>query len=263
MRPYKKMPAFSPVAAGADCTLVLPVSRTYDFLDIDYTGVTLAQIVNPEIRIDGKTVMKWPTAATIDQLNTFYGRGAAAGTLRIWFVRPELDKVQDQRLTALGTLDVPSLSFHAEIAAGAAAPVLTARAMLSDPMPLGFLCKVKTYPYNSAVSGQVEIDNLPRNGARIAAIHLFKADINDIELEADSVMLIGPSASKVALSSVQTAYGRTPQTAVATHLDFLLDGDILQAMPTAGLKDLRLRPTLGTSGATMILVEYLDGLNGL
>ena len=61
-------------------------------------------------------------------------------------------------------------------------------------------------------------------------------------------------------------YGRVPQTAVATHADWLLEGDAAQAMITAAQesnrnnRDLLIKPTLTTSGSVDFVCEYLDTL---
>jgi hypothetical protein len=122
--------------------------------------------------------------------------------------------------------------------------------------------KIKSFPASFAVSGEVEIDNIPRNGGvMIAAIHLFKSDISNVEVEVNSIKAF--DASKAYTEEVQKRYGKTPQTATATHVDFLLEGDLAQSLDTRGVQDFRIRPTLDTSGAVRSVVEYIDGFAGI
>jgi hypothetical protein len=268
-----KMPSMSNVAAGSTASANLPIGLSYLRLMMTYAGVTLAQLKNLVIEINGKPVQAFKDAAELDKLNQYYKRGAANGILNIWFIRPELTgkksqataqgiiTVNDSDLTAIGTADVQTLTLKVDIDAGAAAPELTLHAVRGPQQPLGLITKVKSFPRAFATTGQQDIDTLPRGGARIAAIHLFKADVSAAEVEANSVKVIdGP---KALLEEEQTRMGRTPQTGSATHLDFCLSGDILDSLETRGLQDFRLRPTIDTQGEVRAIVEYLDGFAGL
>lgn len=270
MYKFVPMPSVSNVAAGSICSCHLPVGLTFEVLQIAYSGVTLAQLENIKVKADGKTIMQFDTGAQLDYLNQYYGRGAASGILNLWFQRPELTQyvqgeskavVRGQFMTSLGTVGLQTLSIEIGVNAGAASPALEIRALQSAAQPVGLICKVLTFPRNFATSGLQEIDSIPKSGARIAAAHLFKADVSAAELVVNNVSTI--DATKTALEELQTRFGRTPQTAVATHLDFLVDGNIRRALQTSGVVDLRVKPTIDTSGALTAVVEYLDGLGGL
>jgi hypothetical protein len=166
----------------------------------------------------------------------------------------------DQRLTAIGTADVSTLAVNIDIDAAATSPVIKAHAVLSEPQPLGAFIKVREFQFDASVAGTVEISTLPK-GPRIMAAHLFKADVNDLEVEIDSQKVF--DASKSLAEAIQSGYDRVPQTASATHFDTCLEGDLAQSLVTQGAQDLRFRAELGTSGALPILVEYLDGFNGI
>lgn len=257
-RKILKLPSFTTVAAGADTSCTLPVGgNTYERVMIEYSGVTLAQMLNIEVRVNGDPIQHWKSGTQLDAINDYYGRPATSGFLTLWFVRPELTDIAQRRLTALGTTNVQTLSVHMDIDAAASAPALTAHAVVSGPRPMGLVTKVKQYPHNSAVSGQVDIDNIPR-GPRIMAIHLGKADISDVEIELDSVKFY--DATKDLAEAIQSENGRTPVTASYTHVDFMGDNDIGNALITANAADFRLKPTLDTSGATDIVVEFLDAI---
>jgi len=263
MRKTTKLPSISNVGAGLTATLNCPLGLTYDRITFGYTGtsVTRAMLKNIQVLINGKPVQIYKDGDELSNINDYYGRPANSGFVTLYFVRPELDNVQQQRLTAIGTLDVQTLSVNVDIDASAPGDfALTATAVQSEPQRLGVITKVKAFPMSSAVSGEIEIDNIPV-GPRIQAIHLFKSDISKLEVEMDGVKVY--EASKTLGEVIQKEHSRVPVTASATHFDTQLENDNTQAMVTNNVQDFRLRPTLDTSGAVRIVVEYFDGLAGI
>jgi hypothetical protein len=260
MRPTKRLPSLSNVGAGQTATLNCPVGLTYDRIDFEYSGVTLAQMKNIEVVVNGKPVMTFKDANRIKALNDYYRRSETTGFLTLWFARPEQKTVQEQRLTALGTADVSTLAINMDIDAGADNPVIVGYAVQSEPAPLGAFIKVREFQFDSAVAGDFEVSTLPK-GPRILALHAFKADIDNLEVELDSQKVF--EGSKTFIQSVQKSYGRFPQTALATHFDTALEGDLSQALVTAGAQDMRFRFGLTSSGAVGVLIEYLDGFAGI
>ncbi|NIB44723.1 hypothetical protein HBA55_34405 [Pseudomaricurvus alkylphenolicus] len=248
--------SFTTVAAGADTSLTLPVGgNTYERIMLEYSGVTLAQLQNLEVRLNGDPIQHFKTALQLEEINDFWGRPKTSGIITIWAIRPEMMNAQQRRMTAWGTQNVQTLSIHLDIDAAAASPSLKAHAIVSAPRPMIFVTKVKQFSDNSAVSGKVDIDNIPR-GPRIYAIHLFKSDISDVEIEMDNVKFY--DSTKTLSEAIQKENGRVPVTAKATHIDFIGDNDVGNALITANARDFRLKPTLDTSGLTDICVEYLD-----
>ncbi|WP_120512000.1 major capsid protein P2 [Photobacterium salinisoli] len=262
-RMTKKLPSFSNVSAGATATLNMPLGLSYHQVLIDFSGVTLAQMKNIRFEINGKVVQKWANGERLNKLNQHYGRGAAtATTLPIWLTRPEMDSLAEQRVFAFGTSDVQTLSLLIDIDDAAAAPKLTAHAIKGNQAPLGIITKIKTFPVSFATSGEQEIDNLPLPPtARIAAIHLFSADVSRCELEMNGQNVF--EADKTLISKIQTDYGRTPLSTEKLTLDFMLEGDMSQALVLAGVQDFRLRPVLDNPGSIDVVVEYLDQFAGI
>lgn len=263
MRFTKKLPSVKNVGAGLQAVIECPLGRTYDRISLFYTGtaVTRAMFTNLQVMINGKAVQTYADFNELQYINDYYGRADTAGVVTLYFVRPELENTNQSRLTALGTVDIQTLDVRFDIAAGAPSDLaITAWAMTSEPQPLGLITKVKAFPMSSSVSGEIEIDNLV-TGPRIAALHLFKSDVNNLEIDYNGIKIF--EASKTVAEVIQTEHGRVPVTASATHVDFLLEGDNTQALITQGATDFRLRPTLGTSGALRTVVEYLDGLAGI
>lgn len=263
-RVTRKMPSIKNVSAGSTASLSLPVGHTYDKLTLAYTGtaVTRAMFKNIDLRVNGKTIVEYKDANELDLINDYYGRSDTAGFITMHFFRPELLE-KYRRLTALGTNDVGTLDLQFDIDGTAPGDLaMIAYAVQSDPQPLGAFVKVRAFPVTFATSGKQDIDSLPQ-GPRIMAAHFIKSDITDIDVDVNSFKAF--EASKAVAEVFQREHGRVPQTASATHVDFCLEGDIAQSLVTDPqlVKDLRFRPTLGTSGSVRAVVEYLDGFNGL
>lgn len=257
------LPSISNVAAGSTAVLTLPVGPTYNVVYLTYSGVTLAQLENICVKINGKEVQRWTDGTLLNAINLYYGRGAtASGILPIYFYRPELETLLQKRMFALGTGDLQTVQIEIDIDSGAASPVLSAHySGHGIKMPMGVITKVKMFPRTFATTGEQEIDNLPRSGARIAAIHCQKSDVSKIVLTGNSIELF--NASKTLLEKDQKDNGRTPYTASASHVDFILEGDASLALSTLGITDLRLKPTIDTVGNVNVLVEYFDSFEGI
>ena len=146
MRLTKKLPSLANVGAGQSATLNCPVGLSYDRIEIEYAGVTLAQMKNIEVVINGKPVMTFKDGARVESLNDYYGRPKTAGFLTLHFARPEMKTLEQQRLTSVGTVDVATLAVNIDIDAAAAAPVIKAHAVQSEPAPLGAFIKSTRIP---------------------------------------------------------------------------------------------------------------------
>lgn len=261
----KKMPSISNVVAGSTATLNLPVGRSYERLTFAYQGVTLSQMKNIKVIVDGKTVQEYPTAETLNKVNEFYGHVDGSGYLTLHFSRPEMATLEQQRFTGLGTAGVGTLQVMFDIDDAAANPVITCTALQSEAKGLGSIIKVKRFPLSSAVAGEIEIDKIVK-GPAIRAIHLIDVDATKntkpsaLEVEIDSNKVY--EASVTLAAEIQKQYGRVPQDNIY-HCDFTLEGDYVQALVTAGAQDLRIRPTLPEAGALEVLVEYVDGWKGI
>ena len=263
--PVTELPSFSPVSPGVTVTLGCPTTRTYEKILLKYGGTfTRAQMKNIRLEINGKPLQEYKDGDELDAINDYYGRADVAGFLTLYFVRPEMDfKDGMQKLCGLGTADVDTMQLRIDIDAAAVNPTLEAYAVTSDPQPLGAITKVKAFPASFATAGEQAIDNLP-GGPRIIAMHLFKADVDEVSVEVNGRRVA--EGVKAVHEQVQKESGRVPQTASCTHVDFCLDGNLAEALVTdrkAGVEDLRIRPTLGTSGAVRLVVEYLDGFQGI
>lgn len=262
-----KLPSLSRVVAGSIATLELPVGPTYHGIIFSASGTLLdvTDIGRINVLIDGKVVQTYKDLQRLFDLNGYYSRGADAATqFMLHFFRAEMMDAVYRRAPGIGTADVQT--FHIEIELVAAAPAdiaITAHAIIDPmPQPLGVFVKVREFPASSSVAGVLEADKLPR-GPWYAAVHLFKADISAVEIEANQTKII--DATKTVLERVQkeaSPIKRVPVTAKATHIDMLTEGDLAQSIRTEALSDFRIKMTLATSGSVDIVTETLDTLQG-
>lgn len=256
-------------SAGKKAQIICPVGDTYDQIVLAYTGTAVARadLTNIKVLASGEEIQFFTDGDELDWMNDFYGRADTAGYLTLHFNRKEMKGLSDERIYGLGTADQKSLVVEIDIDPTAPADFgLTADALVSAPQPLGVFCRVKKFNFNASVAGDLDITTLTM-GPRIMAIHVVKADAESVLVKADEVTIF--DTTKVKAEVVQKNYGRTPQTAKATHIDLCLEGDAAGALitelndksrPYKTTKDVLVRPYLATAGAGHLLVEYFDTL---
>ncbi|WP_406733424.1 major capsid protein P2 [Vibrio scophthalmi] len=261
-RRLKKLPSLSNIAAGSTGTLELPRGLSYHQIALKYDGVTLPQLKQIRMEVDGKVFQQFKDGTQLDELNKYYGRGAAEnGWIILHFARPEFDTLAQQRLFALGTSDISTLTLRIDIDSAAAAPKLEAYALEAEQEPFGYVTKIKAFPSSFATGGTHEIDNLPTPaGARISAIHLFTDKVTHAELEVNGNIAF--QAPKALEDKIQKDAGRTPIASKFT-MDFIKENDFAQSQVLAGIQDFRIRMELSEATAFDIVVEYLDVKNGI
>jgi hypothetical protein len=267
MRNTVKLPTISNAnVQGGHCVLNCPLGLTYDFIQFKLTNLAAADLKNFKVKVGSRTLVEVSSAGVLDDLNIYYKRVVVSGYFTLWFYRPEWATEEERALTSMGTADVPQLTIEWDNAPGVASPDVSAWAVQRAPMPMGLVTKIREYPVTFATGGKQDIDNIPRTAsARITAVHLGKADVSEVEFEINQGT--GTSkiieADKALLEANQTQHNRAPVTAKYTHVDFNLLGKINGPLPLQGLQDMRVRPTLTTSGQLTSVVEYLDGYNGI
>lgn len=270
-----KMPTISNVEAGGSAVLKCPINKTYDSIrfkmesaDAGYLALTAAQrralIKDIGVEIDGTNHMPFKDANVLQAINGYYGRADEDGTFTIYFNRPELHDLIQQRMFGLGTVGLSTLAITFDIDNTAPADLtITARARKREGMEPGAIVKTRLFHYSAATSGPLEIDNILK-GAPIMAMHFYNAtnDVNRVNVDLNDFAWV-KDASKADLADEQADFGRTAQTNY-THVDFCLEGDYTQALATlrAGPQntadDFRQLIELGTAGSGWVLVEYID-----
>ncbi len=256
------MPSGEGVAAGQTATFRLPIGRTYHGLLLTYAGVTLAQMTELRVIANGATIQRITGGTFLDVLNQFNGHAAAAGVLRLDFDRSNMRLKEGEEFTALGTgkendpQQVTTLTLEVDIAAAAAAPVLSLRAIQSEPSHFGVVNKIREFSYAPAAAGEFEIADLPRNDL-IGRIILSKAGINSVKIERDGFTLFERTAAENTL--IQTDGVRVPQTNY-----FVFDPSELgfagEAVVLKGVSDFRVIVDVAAGGAMPVIVEYIGGL---
>lgn len=272
MRMTVKLPSLTNVAPGSTATLNCPTGRSYDRIILETKNLARAQIRNLRVEIDSKPIREYRDAVQLADLNGYYGLHDEAGFISIWFNRKEMNSLDHQRVTRLGTgvrdatgqivggINTFQVSF--DIDEAAENPQVTAHAIQSDPSPLGMITKVKQFVFASAVAGQFEIDSIPR-GPRILAIHFFKSDVNRVEVEQNSRKVV--EAPKALLEFLQRESKRMPMSAKATTVDWTMESDLYNSIETRPdlIQDQRFRLSLATPGEVRVVVEYLDYFQGI
>lgn len=263
-RRYNRLPSISNVAPGSTATLEIPVTTTYDRIFFEISGVTKAQITGIELRLNGKPFQQFRNAVMVDDLNQYYDRGTAENVVDFWFIRPEMDNIDLRRMTAIGTADVGTFDIKFDIAEGAENPRIVAYAVRSLQSKLGAITKVKNFPTSAATAGVKDIDNIPKEG-RFAGVHFFSRTegltVTGIDVEADSRRIY--ELSKSLGEKVQSDAGRNPLKDKATSVDFVTEGNPLNALAVTQIGDLRFKPELSAPGALDVVVEYLSGYEGI
>lgn len=271
MKKIVKLPSLSRVVPGSKATLEMPLGPTYErviFTVSAAAGLDAADINRIDVLMNGRSEMTFKNLQRLIDLNTYYNRDAdtVAATkieFAVHFNRAELVDNLMRSAPGIGTKDLSTLHFELDIAATAPADIAITAHALVDPTQqnIGAFFSVKEYPFSSAVSGEVEVDKLLK-GPFYGAIHLFKSDISKVEVTAEGAKIV--EATKGVLERIAKGASpvkRAPVTASATHIDFITNGNLFDAIPTAGLQDWRLKMTLDTSGAVDVVSETLNTLN--
>lgn len=272
MRKRIQMPSLNRVAPGAKATLEFPLGPTYYKVNFTVTaaaGLDVTDIEKIELMFNGKSKMTFADLQRLIDLNTYYGRGEDTVTateikFTLHFFRAEMMDAVYARAPGIGTADLQTLHAEIKVANGAPADIAIEAEALIDPeeQPVGVFFNVSEYPFDSSVAGWVAVADLLR-GPYYGAIHLFKADVNDVKVEAieKGEKITHVEFSKGTLEKEQKEAfpkARVPQTAKATHIDFLTEGDISQALFTGPMSDFRVKMNLATAGAVDIVTETLD-----
>lgn len=258
------LPSVSRVAPSSVAFLEIPIGPTYEIINFSMTGTGLAATMVDSIKLiaNGQELQTYLNLQQLIDINNYHGRAAdTAADWCMYFTNDDYGSLPEKIMEALGTDGLQTLVV--EIALGATWPAngtINANAQVDTKRePLSAFNRIKQFALSSAVSGDVDYDKLIKGGAIYKQIHFFKADITKIIFQADGVKIY--EGTKAILERAQKnvkPFARIPQTAKATHLDFLLEGYYGDLFDTTGINDLRATLTLGTSGAIQIVTEQLD-----
>jgi hypothetical protein len=265
MKKISKLPSISRVTPGSVATLEIPLGPTYEKIIFDGsgTGLAISHIKRIRVLIDGKERQTYKDLQRLIDINSFWKREADSATSwALHFNRAELTDNAMRQAPGIGTKNLQTLHVEIEVDATAPADIKLKATALVDPtnQDIGAFFEVKEFAFASAVAGEVEQDKLPR-GNPYGAIHLFKADVSAVKVKANGVELV--EAGKATLERIQKGASpqpRVPVTAKATHIDFMPDGNLFDAIQTASLQDWRVYMTLDTAGSVDIVTETIGTL---
>lgn len=265
MKKIQKLPSLSRVSPGSLATLEMPLGPTYEKIIFDATGTGLAvgHIKRIRLLIDGKERQTFKDLQRLIDINGYWKREAdTVNSFAIHLNRPELTDNIMRQAPGIGTEDLQTLHIEIEIDATAPADIKIKATSVVNPevQKIGAFIEIKEFAFASAVAGEVEQDKLPRRDP-YCAVHLFKSDISSVRVKANSLDLI--EAGKATLERIQKGavpQPRVPVTAKATHIDFMLDGNLFDSIQTGALQDWRFYMTLDTAGSVDIVTETIGTL---
>lgn len=279
MRLQTKIPNSNGVAANTTATWDLPIGRRYHMLDIEYAGVTLAQMTEIRVIANGEVIHRL-SGTERDALNAFDKKVAGGGILTIPFDRDNLYAQAGEELTAIqtGSVDpetgVAITTFKLEMDIGAAAaPVITVTATQSDNNPAlkgpGLILRTLKYARNLTLVGENEISDLPKatEGPRkyvwVNRIFFKSANTTKLVIERDNLKIFERSA---ALNTRRQTDGvRAPQAGYFVY-DPLEDGydfealNLFNSLTGQPYQDVRYKPTLSGAENVTTIMEYIGKL---
>ncbi|WP_444957754.1 major capsid protein P2 [Microbulbifer sp. ZKSA002] len=262
------MPGAEGGAPGTQALFKLPIGARYHDLYLEYSGVTLAQMTEFRLKLNGLVVQRF-SATERDMLNQFMGLPAANGILRIPFDRAGLKNRDQEELTAINTgvgdqagNVIAAFTLEIDIASDATAPQfdLTAEqsnAVAGGPGVIPYLIKSTRSP---AGSGEYEVSDF--NYGRSDSLLLNRItflpsanQIDEVEILSNNVRIFKRTTALNERIQLEGDAGRVPQSG-AWIIDTSEKGYGAANIPLAGLFDFRYR--LEVTGAMTItaLQEY-------
>jgi hypothetical protein len=257
-----RLPGIEGNSAGNTAVLRIPRGRTYHQLFMEYSGVTLAQMTEIRLVINGDVRSRYKGADFLDELDIFEGRDAASGVLTIDFDRYNMRAKDAEELTAIGTgapndpTPITSISLEVDIDGDATAPLFTFTARTTPAQPAGLIKAVKNFTYNPTGAGEYDIVDLPL-GPVINRLVLQNADITRVQVERDDTIIFDRTK---ALNAVIQADGiRVPDSDwfVIDPTEF---GNGSSGIVTGAVQSFNVKLYISSGGAVPLLVEYLDGV---
>ncbi len=258
---FKEMPNFANVVAGGTANAELPIGLTYDMLGIRIktagSNATEAQMKSmiDEVRLslNGKVIIQASGTELLDIIQ-YYGTVITDGVFPILFERPSMRTPNGEKVVALGTTGITSLTLEVDINAGATSPQLELYAQQSAPRETGQYIALRRFAKSASTSGELEISTLPKGDYGLVALHCTKGDITKVEIEANN-RIVHQSDAEMRNFTAELRK-KSPQSGY-THIDFLQSNMISEVLPLK-LEDFRQRLTLATSGAFNILMERVE-----
>lgn len=258
------------VSAGSTTTFDLPIGFKYLDFQLEYSGVTLAQL-KIRHKINGETIREY-TGEERDQMNQHDGMAAANGVL-VDPLSPEFMKTRDgEEMTGINTGSrdqqgryISKYTIEIEVDAAATNPALElwADTDIAKPGGPGLIPRLRKFPYNM-VAGERQIRDIPKGGvkfARVRRIFIKAATANISRLKVELDQRTHFERSDAVNRYKQSYLGvRDPQTGwyVIDRTEKGYSGDPFNMV---GVADFGLVLEVGTTENNVpVFVEYIGGL---
>ena len=175
----QRVPSPEGVGAGQTATFKCQIGRQYLELQLNYTGVTLAQITEIRVMANGKAIHTY-SGVERDAMNQYMGMAAANGILRIPFNRSRLKTMAAEVETGITTgvagpdgRIITAFNVEVDIDGAASAPALRMNATQANPSAggPGTIMHVKRFRRNLSGAGEFEISDIPFGGPTTIALN--------------------------------------------------------------------------------------------
>jgi hypothetical protein len=256
------------VAAGQTATLDLPCGgRRYFALYLIYkvTGAQAtieADLTEIRLVVNGKVQRRF-SSADLNIVNATKGIAFILGMVPIILAEPRRREIRGEEGLCWGTADVSTFRVEIDIAAGAAAPTLTAFAEVDDvPSPLGPIMKWYKETFTATGAQTLNVTTLSKKRGSYAAIHARTALVTRMKATVDGLDIFDVDrATYVAMLT------RRPLLAMqASNFSLLFDDSdqVTDALPMARLvgqnnlqevAEFRLDLTCSGAGSIPLLME--------
>jgi hypothetical protein len=179
-----------------------------------------------------------------------------AGTLPLFLSRPWMRTIDGENATSYGTAGgMATFSLDMDIKSGVTVNSLEVYAVQSPGTPFAAHLRIQKFVHNQGVAGEAEISDIPRGAYAMLAMHINTANVSDVEVHVDQRKVHESDAELRAAH--YDVIGRVPQSGF-THLDFLTENRIAEALPMA-VQDFRIKPTFTGTGNFTMYAESLQG----
>jgi len=265
------MPSGNSVAGGQTATFKLPMGSNYHNAYLTYSGVTLAQMTEIRVVVNGKILQRY-SATMRDAMNQFDGRDAAAEILTIPFGRYNLKLKQTEDATSLNTASenlqtgasITSINIEIDIDAAALTPILKLHAEISPKLKggAGNVLHVLKRTIALPSAGEHQIGDIQRGTATTMLLNrIFFAndagDISNIKIMANNVDI--HNRTKALNELMQNNGVRIPQALfhVVDRTENGTGGDLINLMD---LDDFRFYLECSASMNVVTTAEYIGRL---
>lgn len=264
----QRVPSPEGVSAGNTATFKCQIGRQYLELQLEYSGVTLAQMTEIRVMANGKAIHTY-SATERDTMNQYMGMAAANGILRIPFTRSLLKTMAGELETGI-TTGVPdkngrivtAFNVEVDIDGAASAPALKMQATQANPSAggPGTIMHIKRFRRNLSGAGEFEISDIPFGGPTTLALNrafFFEGageTIDKIKIERNTRSIW--ERSKALNERLQSDNKRVPQSGlvVVDKTERGYGGDLIDL---AGYNDFRyLLTSSGEQSVTMLLETF-------